>query len=263
MQQLNLMHRTALVTASTGGIGLEIARQLAGEGATVIVNGRTSGTVSRASETILSGNPDARLLQLVADNGTAKGCARTIREHPDVDILINNLGIYESVDFFHTTDEQWRRLFEVNVLSGVRLSRHYLKGMLSRNSGRIVFISSESGVNPAPEMAHYSATKLMQLAVSRSLAELTKGTQVTVNAVLPGSTRTAGVERFIQDVFPGVAYEDAEKRFMEENRPTSLIGRLILPEEVAAFVAFLCTPRASAINGASLRIDGGIIRSAV
>jgi len=263
MQQLNLINQTALVTASTGGIGLEIARQLAGEGATVIVNGRTSGTVSRACETILSGNPDARLLQLVADNGTAEGCARTIREHPDVDILINNLGIYESVDFFHTTDEQWRRLFEVKVLSGVRLSRHYLKRMLSRNSGRIVFISSESGVNPAPEMAHYSATKLMQLAVSRSLAELTKGTTVTVNAVLPGSTRTAGVERFIQDVFPGMAYEDAEKRFMEENRPTSLIGRLILPEEVAAFVAFLCSSRASAINGASLRIDGGIIRSAV
>ena len=263
MRQMNIMNKTALITASTGGIGLEIARQLAREGATVIINGRTSETVSRACEDILSGHPDARLLSLIADNGTAEGCAKTVREHPDVDIVINNIGIYESVDFFHTTDEQWRCLFEVNVLSGVRLGRHYLKGMLLRNSGRIVFISSESGINPAPEMAHYSATKLMQLSVSRSLAELTKGTNVTVNAVLPGSTKTAGVEKFIQEVFPGVAYEDAEKRFMKENRPTSLLGRLILPEEVAAFVAFLCSPRASAVNGASLRIDGGIIRSVV
>ncbi len=260
---LKLDNKTVLVTASTGGIGLEIASYFTHEGATVIINGRASETVSRACEEISSKYPDAKLLQLVANNGTAEGCNKTIKEYPDIDILVNNLGIYESVDFFDTTDAQWQYLFEVNILSGVRLSRHYLKKMLSRNSGRIVFISSESAINPAPEMAHYSATKLMELAISRSLAELTKGTNVTVNSIMPGSTKTAGVEKFIQDVFPGVEYETAEKRFMKENRPTSLIGRLILPEEVAAFVAFICSPLASAVNGACLRVDGGIIRSAV
>ena len=260
---LKLNNKTALVTASSGGIGLEIARYLSHEGATVIINGRTSETVSRACENIYSEYPDAKLLQLVANNGSAEGYKKTIKEHSEIDILVNNLGIYESIDFFDTTDTQWQHLFEVNVLSGVRLSRHYLKGMLSRNSGRIVFISTESAISPAPEMAHYSATKLMQLSVSRSLAELTKGTNVTVNAILPGSTRTVGVEKFIQDVFPGVEYETAEKRFMKENRPTSLIARLILPEEIAAFVAFVCSPLASAINGACLRVDGGLIRSAV
>ncbi len=260
---LKLNNKTALVSASTGGIGLEIARYLTREGATVIINGRTSETVASACEDIYSEFPDAELIQLVSDNGTAEGCKKTITAHSDIDILINNLGIYESVDFFTTIDAQWRNLFEVNVLSGVRLSRYYLKGMLSRNNGRIVFISSESAINPAPEMAHYSATKLMQLSVSRSLAELTKGTNVTVNSIMPGSTKTAGVEKFIQDVFPGVEYEIAEKRFMKENRPTSLIGRLIRPEEIAAFVAFVCSPLASAINGACLRIDGGLIRSAV
>ena len=260
---LKLNKKTALVTASSGGIGLEIARYLAHEGATVIINGRTSETVARACEDIYSKYPDVKLLQMVADNGTAEGYKKTIKEHPEIDILVNNLGIYESIDFFDTTDAQWQHLFEVNVLSAVRLSRHYLKGMLSQNSGRIVFISSESAMNPAPEMAHYSATKLMQLSVSRSLAELTKGTNVTVNSIMPGSTKTIGVEKFIQDVFPGVEYETAEKRFMKENRPTSLIGRLIRPEEIAAFVAFVCSPLASAINGACLRVDGGLIRSAV
>jgi 3-oxoacyl-[acyl-carrier protein] reductase len=260
---LKLDGKTALVTGSSGGIGLEIARYLAREGTTVIINGRTSDTVARACENIYSQYPDAKLLQLVANNGSAEGYKKTINDHSEVDILVNNLGIYESIDFFDTTDAQWQHLFEVNVLSGVRLSRHYLKGMLSRNSGRIVFISTESAISPAPEMAHYSATKLMQLSVSRSLAELTKGTNVTVNAVLPGSTKTAGVEKFIQEVFPGVEYETAEKRFMEENRPTSLISRLIRPEEIAAFVAFVCSPLASAINGACLRVDGGLIRSAV
>ena len=260
---LTLNKKTALVTASSGGIGQEIARYLAREGATVIINGRTSETVARACEDIYSEYPDVKLLQLVADNGTAVGYKKTIKEHSEIDILVNNLGIYEVVDFFDTTDAQWQHLFEVNVLSGVRLSRHYLKGMLSRNNGRIVFISSESAINPAPEMAHYSSTKLMQLSVSRGLAELTKGTNVTVNSIMPGSTKTIGVEKFIQDVFPEVDYETAEKRFMEENRPTSLIARLILPEEIAAFVTFVCSPLASAINGACLRVDGGLIRSVV
>jgi 3-oxoacyl-[acyl-carrier protein] reductase len=260
---LKLKGKTALVTASTGGIGMEIARYMAHEGATVIINGRTSETVTRACDNIYSEYPDVKLLQLVANNATAEGYKKTIKAHPEIDILVNNLGIYESVDFFDATDESWQHLFEVNILGAVRLSRHYLNKMLSRNSGRIVFISSESAINPAPEMAHYSATKLMQLSLSRSLAELTKGTEVTVNAIMPGSTKTIGVEKFIQDVFPGVEYETAEKRFMKENRPTSLIGRLIRPEEIAAFVAFVCSPLASAINGACLRVDGGLIRSAV
>lgn len=242
---------------------MEIALHLAREGVSVIINGRTPETVSQACEKITAEYPDAKLLQLVADNGTAEGCKKTTEEYADIDILINNLGIYESVDFFDATDVQWQHLFEVNILSGVRLSRHYLKRMLSKNSGRILFISSESAINPAPEMAHYSATKLMQLSFSRSLAELTKGTDVTVNSIMPGSTKTVGVEKFIRDVFPDEEYEAAEKRFMSENRPTSLIARLIRTEEVASFVAFVCSPLASAINGACLRVDGGLIRSAV
>ena len=255
--------KTALVTASTGGIGMEIARHLAIEGVKVIVNGRTTKTVSHACDKISSNCPDAELLPLAADNGTEAGCEKTIKDFPHIDILINNLGIYESTDFFETTDAQWQHLFEVNILSGVRLSRYYLKDMLAANSGRILFISSESAINPAPEMAHYSATKLMQLSFSRSLAELTKGSNVTVNSIMPGSTKTEGVEEFIKDVFPDDDYETAEKRFMKENRPTSLIARLIRTEEVAAFVAFVCSPLASAINGACLRVDGGLIRSAV
>jgi 3-oxoacyl-[acyl-carrier protein] reductase len=257
-----LKDKLALVTASTGGIGQAIAASLAAEGARVIVNGRSEKVVAIAIDTIRSKNPSAQLEPLAADNGTAEGCAKTIAAFPEVDILINNLGIYEAVGFFDETDEAWQRIFEVNIMSGVRLSRHYLQKMLAKNWGRIIFISSESGVTPAPEMAHYSATKTMQLSISRSLAELTKGTGVTVNTVLPGSTRTDSVIKFIQDVLPGAPVEEAERRFVAENRPTSLIQRLIRPEEVGDFVTFVASPRASAVNGAALRVDGGIVRSA-
>ena len=237
------------------------AAALAREGARVIVNGRSQASVEAAIAELRARVPGARLDALAADNGTAEGTAETLRRFPEVDILVNNLGIYEAVGFFDETDEAWQRLFEVNILSGVRLARHYLKRMLARKTGRVLFISSESAISPSPEMAHYAATKTMQLSLSRSLAELTKGTAVTVNTVLPGSTRTEGVAKFVQDLFPGIPLEQAERRFMQENRPTSLIERLIDPKEVADLVAYVSSPLASAINGASLRVDGGLVRS--
>lgn len=258
---LQLDNKLALVTASTGGIGKEIAACLARERATVIINGRTATSVEAAAADIRAHVPGAKLESLVADNGTAAGAAETIRRFPEVDILVNNLGIYEAVGFFEETDEAWLRLFEVNVLSGVRLARHYLKIMLARRTGRIIFIASEAAVSPSPEMAHYSATKTMQLSVSRSLAELTKGTAVTVNTVLPGSTKTEGVAKFVRDIFPDVPPDEAERQFVRENRPTSLLERLIEPAEIADFVTFVSSPRSSAINGAALRVDGGLVRS--
>jgi 3-oxoacyl-[acyl-carrier protein] reductase len=259
--KLDLENKVALVTAASGGIGQEIARSLASEGAKVFVNGRTPDGVARAIAELSAGLPKAALAALVADNGTAAGCAATIRQLPEVDILVNNLGIYEAVGFFDETDEAWQRVIEVNIMSGVRLARHYLRGMLKRGHGRIVFISSESGVSPAPEMAHYSATKTMQLGISRALAELTKGTEVTVNSVLPGPTRTESVEKFIQDIFPELPFAEAAGRFIEQNRPTSLIGRLIHPKEIGDIVAFVCSARAAVINGSCIRAEGGLVRS--
>lgn len=258
---LGLKGRTALVTASSGGIGLEIARSLAREGARVVVNGRTEASVATAIADIRGRVPGADLVALAADNGTPEGCAATIAAVDRVDVLVNNLGIYEAVGFFDETDEAWRRLFEVNVMSGVRLSRHYLAGMLHRGWGRVVFVSSESGLTPAPEMAHYSATKATQLSIARSLAELTKGTEVTVNSVLPGPTLTAGVREFVGGLYPGVPEAEAQRRFIAENRPSSLIQRFIRPEEVGDTVAFVVSERASAINGSSVRVEGGLVRS--
>jgi 3-oxoacyl-[acyl-carrier protein] reductase len=260
---LDLAGRLALVTASSGGIGLEIARALATEGARVVINGRSEASVGKAMADIRAGLPDADLVPLAADNGTAEGCAATIAALPSADILVNNLGIYEAVGFFDESDAAWQRLFDVNIMSGVRLSRHYLKGMLDRGHGRVVFISSESGLNPAPEMTHYSATKTMQLSISRALAELTKNTRVTVNSVLPGPTRTPGVEQFIGGIYPDLEGADAERRFIAENRPTSLIGRLIDPKEIGDTVAFICSERASSINGSCIRAEGGLVRTVV
>jgi 3-oxoacyl-[acyl-carrier protein] reductase len=260
--QLELENKLALVTASSGGIGLEIARSLAAEGASVIINGRSAAVVEKAMADIRRTHPQATLHALVSDNGTQAGCEATIQQFSTVDILVNNLGIYEAVGFFEESDADWQRLFEVNIMSGVRLARHYLNGMLERKQGRVVFISSESGVSPAPEMAHYSATKTMQLGISRSLAELTKNTAVTVNAVLPGPTRTENVQKFMMDVYPGLSVAEAEKRFMAENRPTSLISRLIDPAEIGSVVAFVCSSRAAVINGANIRAEGGLVRTA-
>ncbi len=258
---LNLNGKTALVTASSGGIGLEIARALAAEGAKVVINGRTQASVEQAVAEIRTDLPHAEMIPLVADNGTVAGCNHSISQVPDVDILVNNLGIYEAVGFFAETDQAWQQMFDVNIMSGVRLARHYLLGMLKRGHGRIVFISSESGLSPAPEMAHYSATKTMQLGIARSLAELTKGTEVTVNSVLPGPTRTESVEKFIRNIFPDLPPEEAGRRFMSANRPTSLIGRLIDPKEIGEIVAFVCSSRASVINESCIRAEGGLVRT--
>jgi 3-oxoacyl-[acyl-carrier protein] reductase len=260
---LGLKGKTALVTGSTGGIGFAIARSLAREGARVVVNGRSEASVKKATASLRAEIPSAELVELAADHGTAQGCERSIAAQPALDILVNNLGIYEAVGFFDEQDDAWQRLFEVNIMSGVRLARHHLKGMLERARGRIIFISSESALNPAPEMAHYSATKTMQLSISRSLAELTRSTQVTVNTVMPGSTMTDAVQKFVSDVFPGVPAAEAQRRFIAENRPSSLLQRFIRPEEIGDVVAFVASDLASAINGSALRADGGIVRSVV
>ncbi len=260
---LGLNGKRALVTASSGGIGEAIAISLAKEGATVVLNGRSQASIDKSQDRITAVVPDSKLEGVVADLGTAKGCDALFEQVPanSIDVLVNNLGVYEPVDFFESSDDQWHRLVEINVMSGVRLTRHFLQSMLKRNEGRVVFVSSESGLNPAPEMAHYSATKTMQISVSRNLAELTKGTNVTVNSVLPGPVNTEGVGGFIANLFPDLSPEEAHKKFMKENRPTSLIQRLSRPEEVGDFVCFLSSMRASAINGAALRVDGGMVRT--
>lgn len=258
---LQLGGKVALVSASTGGIGLEIARSLAAEGARVVINGRSERSVQAAIRDIRTSHPRADLLPAVADCGTKAGCDALFKAVPEVDVLVNNLGIYESASILDLPDEDWLRLFEVNILSGVRLTRHYLPGMIKQNRGRVIFIASEAALTPAPELPHYSATKTMQLAISRIFAEATQGTAVTVNAVLPGSTKTVGVEHFVQDLFPELPYDQAEQRFMSENRSTSLIGRLILPSEVAALVTFVAGNATGAINGSVLRTDGGIVRT--
>lgn len=260
---LQLKGKTALVTGSTGGIGLVTARTLLREGATVIVSGRTESSVSRAMQSLESVATAGQALPLVADLTTAEGAAKAQSAYPSVDILVNNLGFYEPVDFFDITDAQWQEMFEINVFSGVRLSRLYMKGMLERSEGRIIFVSSETGLNPDPAMVHYSASKSVQLAIARGLAELTQGTGVTVNSVVPGPTRTEGLKGYIANFYPDVPQEEAERKFIQNVRPTSLIQRLARPEEVAALITFLVSPHGAAINGDSVRVEGGSVRSIV
>lgn len=261
--QLHLTGRTALVTGSTSGIGKAIAMSLAAEGAAVLINGRREEKVSETIQEIQARYPDAKLQSAVADLATEQGCQEVIEKYAEVDILVNNLGIFEPVEYFDIPDEDWFKMFETNIMSGVRLTRHYLKQMIQQNEGRVIFIASEAAIMPSLEMAHYSATKTMQLSLSRSLAELTQGTHVTVNTVMPGSTLTEGVETMLNSLYPNekLTMEEAEKRFMKENRPTSIIQRLIRPEEIAHLVTFLSSPLSSAINGSALRIDGGLVRS--
>jgi NAD(P)-dependent dehydrogenase (short-subunit alcohol dehydrogenase family) len=254
---LKLTGKTALVTGSTAGIGLAIAQALVNEGAVVIVNGRTEERVRAAQTT--SGAAHG----VAADLATEAGAVKMIAQFPQVDILINNLGIFEPKPFEQITDADWRRFFEVNVLSGVRLSRHYIGPMKQNNWGRIVFISSESALQAPPEMIHYGMTKTAQLSISRGLAETTTGTKVTVNAVLPGPTESEGVAEYVDRLAKGQGVDRAavEREFFRTARPTSIIQRFATPAEVAVLVAFICSPLAAAINGAAVRVDGGVVRS--
>ena len=250
---LQLNGKVALVTGSTAGIGLEIARRLAAEGADVVICGRTETKLATVAAAI-----GAR--GVLADPSTAEGAATLVEAVPAVDILVNNLGIYEAKPFDDITDDDWRRFFEINVLSGARLARAYFSGMLERDWGRVIFVASESAVMVPTDMIHYGMTKTAQLAISRGLAGLTKGTNVTVNTVLPGTTRSDGIVDFLKSVAadPDAPSEELERAFFAKDRPTSLIQRMIEPEEIASLVAYVASPLSSATNGAALRVDGGI-----
>jgi NAD(P)-dependent dehydrogenase (short-subunit alcohol dehydrogenase family) len=260
---LKLNNKTCLVSGSTAGIGLAIAKALAREEATVIVNGRSQPRVDEAIDGIRKDLPNAKLIGFAGDLGTKQGVDAIVQAHPDVDVLVNNLGIFEPKPFEQIPDEDWLRFFEVNVLSGVRLSRAYLPKLLKKNWGRIVFISSESGVNIPAEMIHYGMTKTAQLAIARGLAETTAGTNVTVNSVLPGPTRSEGVEDFVESLAKSknTTAQQVEKEFFRTMRPSSLIKRFATTDEVAAMVAFVCSELSSATNGAAIRVDGGVVRS--
>ena len=260
---LELINKRALVSGSTAGIGLAIARALAAEGASVIVNGRTLERVEQAVRELREAVPSGPFQTLAAVLGGPAGVQQAVGKFPEVDILVNNLGIFEPKAFIEIPDADWFRFFEVNVMSGVRLSRQYLPGMVKRNWGRIVFISSESGLQIPAEMIHYGMTKTAQLAVARGLAETTAGTAVTVNSVLPGPTASEGVTTFVGQMAEGrgVGRKQVEKEFFENVRPSSLLKRFQRTEEIADVVAFVCSPRASGINGATLRADGGVVKS--
>jgi NAD(P)-dependent dehydrogenase (short-subunit alcohol dehydrogenase family) len=261
--KIDLSGKTALVTGSPSGIGHAIASGLAAAGATVVVNGRTQGKVDAAVAAIARGVPGAKVRGAAADVSTAVGCKTLTAALTDVDILINNAGIFEPKGFFDIPDEDWTRFYEVNVMSGVRLSRAYMPGMLKRNWGRIVFISSESALNIPKEMIHYGMTKTAQLSVSRGLAEMTRGTAVTVNSVLPGPTMSEGVETFVRDLAKqnGQSVEEAAARFVKQHRPTSLLERFASVEEIANMVVYVSSKEASVTNGAALRVEGGIIQT--
>src|SRR5580692_4140090 len=258
-----LKGKKAVVSGSTAGIGLAIATALAAEGAKVVVNGRTEARVNAALEKLRQRHKTADLEGVAADLGTASGVDSLVKQIPRADILINNLGIFEPKPFAEIPDADWLRFFEVNVLSGVRLSRHYLPGMLKNNWGRIIFISSESGFQIRAEMVHYGMSKTAQVAVARGLAESVAGTGVTVNSVLPGPTASEGVGTFVEQMAQqqGVSKAEMEKQFFATGRPSSLLKRFETPEEIAAVVAFVASTQSVTINGAAVRAEGGVIRS--
>jgi NAD(P)-dependent dehydrogenase (short-subunit alcohol dehydrogenase family) len=260
--KIDLTGKTALVTGSTAGIGHAVAKGLAAAGANVVINGRGKAKVDAAAAK-LAQEVSGKVRGIAADVSTAAGCKALVAALPEVDILVNNAGIFEPKGFFDIPDEDWSRIFDVNVMSGVRLSRAYMPGMLKRNWGRIVFISSESGLNIPTEMIHYGMSKTAQLAVSRGLAEMTRGTAVTVNSVLPGPTLSEGVESFVKDLARqnGQSEQEAASSFVKQHRPTSILQRFASVDEIANMVVYVSSKEASATNGAALRAEGGIVNS--
>ena len=260
---LKLTGKIALVTGSTVGIGLAIAKSLASEGAHIYVNGRTQARVDAAIAEIRSNASGAKVEGIVADFSGSAGAETVIAKLPTTDVLVNNVGIFEPKPFAEIPDADWHRFFETNVMSGVRLSRHYVTGMLKRNWGRILFISSESGVQIPAEMVHYGMTKTAQIAVARGIAESVAGTGVTVNSILAGPTESEGVGAFVEAMAKqeGKSKAEVEKQFFEHVRPSSLLKRFATVDEVAAMAIYLAGEVSSATNGAALRVDGGVVRA--
>src|SRR4029079_6124383 len=260
---IDLSGKTAVVTGSTSAIGLAIAKGLAASGASVVINGRKPGTIDHAVDIIKAASPGASVHGIVADVATAAGCDALVAAVPATDILVNSAGIFEPKPFFESPDEDWKRLFETNVMSGVRLSRAYMPPMLKANWGRIIFISSESALNIPTEMIHYGMTKTAQLAVARGLAQLARGTGVTVNSVLPGPTMSEGVETFVKDLATqnGQSTDEAAANFVKQHRPSSLIQRFASVDEIANMVVYVASREAAATNGAALRAEGGIVNT--
>lgn len=263
--QIDLAGKRAIVTGSTDGIGFAAALGLARAGAHVVVNGRKADKVAAAITAIEAAVPGAALQGVAEDLGDAGGCDRFVAAVPHADILVNNLGIFELKPFFEIPDDDWERFFQVNVMSGVRLARAYMRDMMARGWGRVVFISSESGINTPVDMVHYGFSKTAQLAVARGLAKVAAGTGVTVNSVLPGPTLTPGVEAMLkpQMVKTGKSVEELGAAFVAANRPSSLVRRLASTEEVANMIVYACSPQASATTGAALRVEGGIVESLI
>jgi NAD(P)-dependent dehydrogenase (short-subunit alcohol dehydrogenase family) len=259
--QIDLSNKSAIVTGSTVGIGYAVAHGLAGCGAEVVVNGRTQDAVDTAVANIARAVPGAKLRGVAADLGTAAGCDALVAAVPQTDILVNNVGIYAMQDFFEIPDSEWTRFFEINVMSGVRLSRAYMPGMMERDWGRVVFVSSESGLNIPPAMLHYGFTKTANLSIARGLAKRAAGTGVTVNAVLPGPTMSEGVAAMLKDgaAKEGISVEEAGIAFVRAHRPSSIIQRVATVDEVANMIVYACSPLASATTGAALRVDGGVV----
>lgn len=262
---LQLKNKLALITGSTAGIGYSIAKQLAGEGARVIVNGRTAERVDAAVKKIIEETGNKEVSGVIADFADKDQIAALISKIPEVDILVNNVAVFEPKAFNDITDEDWFKFYEINVLSGIRLSRAYFDQMLKKNWGRIIFISSESAVQIPTEMIHYGMTKTAQLAIARGLAELTKGTNVTVNSVLPGPTLSEGVGGFIEGLAKDQqkSIDEITADFFKTMRPTSIIQRFLSTDEVANMVTYLSSPLASATNGAAIRAEGGLLKTAI
>ncbi|WP_432545800.1 SDR family NAD(P)-dependent oxidoreductase [Kineococcus sp. SYSU DK004] len=261
--RIDLTGRTALVTGSSQGIGLAVARGLASAGAAVVLCARSEDRLRAAAEGI-DGEVGGGVRWVAADITTADGTARLVQEVPEVDVLVNNLGIFGAADPFAIDDDEWRRYFETNVLTAVRLTRHYLPGMAERGWGRVQYVSSDSAVVTPAEMIHYGVTKTALLGVHRGFAKAVAGTGVTVNSVLAGPTHTGGVEEFVRQLVPGdLPWEEAQRRFVREHRPQSLLQRLIEPEEIANMCCYLASPLASATTGAAVRVDGGYVDAIV